>query len=101
MLKIKLNVTFSSEPVKPGDLVNLFINTRKNSSVSLCIIDKSLELIEKPNELTNDDITNHLNILRSNPYYNTFNDDQSDMIFDRFGYGYWQRPQALVDMNVK
>lgn len=81
-------------------MVKLNINTKKNSSISLCIIDKSLELIQSSNDLTSDHISEQLNRLNLYSYYESHDYIQNGDIMFR-GYGFWERPLPLIELNVK
>lgn len=93
---MKLNISFGTDEVRPGDLVNLAINTKEYSYVSLCIIDKSLELIEETNELTADQFNQQINQLKLNPYFQTNYYAKGNYFFP----GFWEKPRALIDLNV-
>ncbi|RNA23969.1 CD109 antigen-like protein [Brachionus plicatilis] len=94
-----LNLSFGSEVVRPGDLVNLTMNTKDYSYISLCVIDKSLELIQETNEFTANQFGQQINQLKLNPYYQSNYFPMDDAFFPRRFPGFWQRPKAMLDLN--
>lgn len=91
-----MDISFETDKVRPGDLVNLAINTKEYSYISLCIIDKSLELIEETNELTADQLNQQIDQLKLNPYFQANYFAKGDYYFPRF----WEKPKAMIDFNV-
>ena len=107
-MKLKLN--FYSNVSEPGEPVHLNISTEPNSQVSLCIIDKSVELLDNPKELTTEKIGNYVSSIKLKPYYPQTDNLYAKRPFEPFPFrmdsilikpGYWDRPKELKILNVK
>jgi hypothetical protein len=89
--------------------VNLKLRSHENSTISVCVIDQSVELLKKPNELTNDLIESFIDTFKLSQYYPTpgiapkpfFRRVVADMMSLPFSGGYWERPPELIELNVK
>jgi hypothetical protein len=55
---LKLEFDFGKNVTEPGSEVSLRIKSTANSLVSLCVIDTSIELMQKPIELTQELVSN-------------------------------------------
>lgn len=51
----------------PGEQVEISLKTAKNSAISFCIVDKSVELLgPEPNEMTLESVRSRININQKN-----------------------------------
>ena len=82
------------------------MKTEPKSTVALSIIDKSVELMGNLNDLTTSQISAQMSLLQLGPYYGgrpiPDSNANSAVVDDMswWGGGYWEKPQALTDLNV-
>ena len=67
----ELQIGFDKNSSEPGKVVTLNIKSDPFSFVSICVIDKSSEVLGKPNELTNELIRNQVFEQQVTSYYGT------------------------------
>ena len=60
---------FDKNMSQPGDLVTLTLKSDPYSVVSICVIDKSVESLEKPNELTDELVQSQMQSYKLTPFY--------------------------------
>jgi hypothetical protein len=90
-----LEIGFDKEMVKPGDLVSIKLKTKPNSLVALSIIDKSLEVLGKPNEISSDNLSDRIKSYKLNIY----NQQRLSSGGFRRG-GYWEKSEPMKILNV-
>ena len=105
---LKLEIKFDKSTVEPGKDVRIELNSKEGSTVSFCIIDKSVELLGTTNELTVEDISSQLSSYRLYGYYPPYQ-DHSDGDFmpmaRKFlggggGGGYWRPSVSMRNFQV-
>jgi hypothetical protein len=96
-----LEIGFDKETVKPGDMVDIRLKTKPNSLVALSIIDKSLELLGKPNEISSDHLSNRIKSYKLNTYNQaSLSSGSGGGFWRRSGWGYWKKSEPMKVLNV-
>jgi hypothetical protein len=71
-LYFKLEISFDRNLTEPGSRVEINLKSKANSLVLLSVVDKSVELLKKPNGVLKDDIDSQLFGLRLRALYQPF-----------------------------
>jgi hypothetical protein len=89
---------FDTAKAEPGDLVKLNIKAEPFSKAHVSVIDQSVLLMKKPNELTDEMIVNQISSYQLDPTYST-----TPFIYDKrsiFADGYWEMPIPIQKFQV-
>jgi hypothetical protein len=107
----KLDIEFDKNMSGTGSDVSLKLRSQENSTVSICIIDQSVEFIRKPNELTDGMIEAFLYNSKLSQSYPSFIDYEHRSMFKKavsdillmpsFSSGFWEKSPELLEFNVE
>lgn len=101
-----MEISFAKNVTEPGKDVEITLKSKENSRVSLCIIDKSVELMGSTNELNQDLISSQMAAYRLYGYYPPSPDHNNGggdvMPFARKMWmgGHWKTTASLRSLQV-
>ena len=99
---------FDTEKAEPGDVVKLSVRAEPFSKAHISVVDQSVLLMRKPNELTDEMIESqisneYMSYLRYLNYASSFHTHQKRSIQNELFYklkGFWDLPDAYKTFRV-
>ena len=97
----KVSLAFDRAKAEPGENVNLKVKATPGSRASITVVDQSVMLMSKTNDLTEEQVFGKFYELKLSPYYPSYDPEENNNNGPRMflGYDYWEAPEAKHELQ--
>lgn len=95
-----MSLAFDRAKAEPGESVNLKVKASPGSKAAVSVVDQSVMLMGKTNDLTEEQVFGKFYELKLSPYYPTYEPEENNQGARMFmGYDFWESPEPKHELQ--